>query len=67
MAWQHSVGIGLGSGGSAAGSSDAGPTGGQPQATEYTLQGGQPFLQLVDCVAQISFEHHVNRLIEEYG
>lgn len=39
MAWQTSVSMG-GSGGSASGGSDAGGSGaGQPQGTEYTLQG----------------------------
>ena len=38
MAWQNSAGMG-GSGGSAAGGSEAGIGGGQPQGTEYTLQG----------------------------
>lgn len=39
MAWQTSVGMG-GSGGSAGAGSDAGGSGtGQPQGTEYTLQG----------------------------
>ena len=38
MAWQNSAGLG-GSGGSAAGGSEAGNSGGQPQGTEYTLQG----------------------------
>ncbi len=39
MAWQTSVGMG-GSGGSAGGGSEAGGNGGgQPQGTEYTLQG----------------------------
>jgi hypothetical protein len=39
MAWQTSVGMG-GSGGSAGGGSEAGGSGGgQPQGTEYTLQG----------------------------
>ena len=39
MAWPNSLNMGPGSGGSAAGSSDAGGSGGQPQGTEYTLQG----------------------------
>ena len=39
MAWQTSVGMGS-SGGNAGGGSDAGGSGtGQPQGTEYTLQG----------------------------
>lgn len=38
MAWQNSAGMG-GSGGSAGGGSEAGNSGGQPQGTEYTLQG----------------------------
>ena len=38
MAWQNSAGMG-GSGGSAGGGSEAGNGGGQPQGTEYTLQG----------------------------
>ena len=38
MAWQNSAGLG-GSGGSASGGSEAGNGGGQPQGTEYTLQG----------------------------
>ena len=37
MAWQNSAGMG-GSGGSAAGG-EGGNNGGQPQGTEYTLQG----------------------------
>ena len=39
MAWQNSAGLG-GSGGSASGGSEVGNGGGgQPQGTEYTLQG----------------------------
>ena len=38
MAWQNSAGMG-GSGGSAGGGSEGGNGGGQPQGTEYTLQG----------------------------
>lgn len=39
MAWQNSAGMG-GSGGGSGGASDAGGSGaGQPQGTEYTLQG----------------------------
>lgn len=45
MAWQNSAGIG-GSGGSAGGGSEAGNSGGQPQGTEYTLQGKQNVVQL---------------------
>ena len=41
MAWQNSAGMG-GSGGSAGGGSEAGNSGGQPQGTEYTLQGQHP-------------------------
>lgn len=44
MAWQNSAGMG-GSGGSAGGGSEAGNSGGQPQGTEYTLQGVMRFLQ----------------------
>ena len=39
MAWQNSIGMGPGSGGSATGSNEPGGNGGQPQGTEYTLQG----------------------------
>ena len=45
MAWQNSAGMG-GSGGSAVGGSEAGNSGGQPQGTEYTLQGKQNVVQL---------------------
>ncbi len=39
MAWQNSAGMG-GSGGGSGGASEAGGSGaGQPQGTEYTLQG----------------------------
>ncbi len=38
MAWQNSAGMG-GSAASAAGGSEAGNNGSQPQGTEYTLQG----------------------------
>ena len=46
MAWQNSAGMG-GSGGSAGGGSEAGNGGGQPQGTEYTLQGEE--LIVVQC------------------
>ena len=39
MAWQNSIGMGPGSGGSATGSSEVGGSGSQAQGTEYTLQG----------------------------
>lgn len=38
MAWQNSAGM-VGAGGSAVGGNEAGNNGGQPQGTEYTLQG----------------------------
>ena len=38
MAWQNSAGM-AGSGGNAGGGSEAANGGGQPQGTEYTLQG----------------------------
>lgn len=49
MAWQNSAGLG-GSGGSAGGGSEAGNSGGQPQGTEYTLQGKHtPCLSVIIC------------------
>lgn len=38
MAWQNSAAM-VGNGGVSGGSSEAGGSGGQPQGTEYTLQG----------------------------
>ncbi len=49
MAWQNSAAMG-GNGGVAGGAGDGGSNGGQPQGTEYTLQGtkGDGFNMLLD-------------------
>lgn len=60
MAWQNSAGMG-GSGGSASAGGEAGNTGGQPQGTEYTLQGEHTIvIRLSPSVSDTEFSANIS-------